>query len=79
MKAAVYDRPGDPDVLRYTDVPDPACAADGLVIRVRAISVEGGDTINRATQAPPRPAHVVPSVRPTTAWPSVAWRMARPF
>lgn len=59
MKAATYDASGPPEVLRYVDVPDPVCASDGVVIRVRAVSVEGGDVINRATAAPPHPAYVV--------------------
>lgn len=59
MKAAVYDEAGGPEVIRYADVPDPVCADDGILIRVRAVSIEGGDTINRATQAPPHPSHVV--------------------
>ena len=59
MKAAVYDTPGNPEVLRYAEVPDPICADDGLMIRVKAVSVEGGDTINRATQPPPHAAYVV--------------------
>lgn len=59
IKAAVYDRAGDPEVLRYADVPDPVCPEDGLLIEVKAVSIEGGDTINRATQAPPHPSYVV--------------------
>ena len=59
MKAAAYDEAGEPEVLRYVDVPDPACPEDGLVVRVRAVSIEGGDTINRATIPPPHPAFVV--------------------
>ncbi len=47
MKAAVYYKNGDPDVLKYEDVPDPECAANGIVIRVEAVSIEGGDTLNR--------------------------------
>ncbi|MCC6641830.1 MAG: zinc-binding dehydrogenase [Deltaproteobacteria bacterium] len=47
MKAAVYDRTGPPSVFRYADVPDPACAPDGVVIAVRAISIEGGDVLHR--------------------------------
>jgi NADPH2:quinone reductase len=47
MKAAVYYENGDPSVLRYEDVPDPQCHAGGVVIRVEAISIEGGDTLNR--------------------------------
>jgi NADPH:quinone reductase-like Zn-dependent oxidoreductase len=55
MKAAVYDNPGPPSVLKYVDVPDPVCGADDVVIRVAAISIEGGDLINRrSTSQPPR-------------------------
>src|SRR5215467_1479874 len=48
MKAAVYYETGTPDVFRYEDVPDPVCAHDGVLIEVEAISIEGGDTLNRA-------------------------------
>lgn len=48
MKAAVYYETGSPDVFRYEDVPDPICAPDGVLIKVEAISIEGGDTLNRA-------------------------------
>lgn len=47
MKAAVYDNPGPPAVLRYADVPDPICGPDDVLIAVEAISIEGGDLINR--------------------------------
>ncbi|HEV2365014.1 MAG TPA: zinc-binding alcohol dehydrogenase family protein [Caulobacteraceae bacterium] len=48
MKAAVYYENGDPSVLKYEDVPDPPCHARGVVIRVEAVSIEGGDTLNRS-------------------------------
>ncbi len=47
MKAAVYDNPGPPTVLRYADVPDPVCGPQDVLIAVEAISIEGGDLINR--------------------------------
>jgi NADPH2:quinone reductase len=47
MKAAVYYENGGPDVLKYEDVPDPQCHPKGIVIRVEAVSIEGGDTLNR--------------------------------
>jgi NADPH:quinone reductase len=47
MKAAVYYENGDPSVLKYEDVPDPVCHPKGVVIRVAAVSIEGGDTLNR--------------------------------
>ncbi|MBI2167931.1 MAG: zinc-binding alcohol dehydrogenase family protein [Actinobacteria bacterium] len=48
MKAAVYYETGLPEVFRYEDVPDPACFPGGVLIEVEAISIEGGDTLNRA-------------------------------
>ena len=59
MKAAIHNAPGDPDVLHYEDVPDPSCARDGVLIRVEAISIEGGDLIRRASIPPPSPKHVL--------------------
>ena len=47
MKAAVYYETGGPDVFRYEDVADPACGPGEVLIRVQAISIEGGDTLNR--------------------------------
>ena len=44
----MYYETGPPDVFRYEDVPDPACFAGGVLIEVEAISIEGGDTLNRA-------------------------------
>ena len=48
MKAAVYYETGGPDVFRYEDVPDPACGPGSVLIDVKAISIEGGDTLHRA-------------------------------
>jgi NADPH2:quinone reductase len=59
MKAAVYDENGPPEVLRYEDVPDPVCDPSGVVIRVEAVSIEGGDTLNRAGGALVTKPHVV--------------------
>jgi NADPH2:quinone reductase len=47
MKAAVYYENGPPSVFKYEDVPDPQCHPKGVVIRVEAVSIEGGDTLNR--------------------------------
>lgn len=47
MKAAVYYETGAPDVFRYEDVPDPVCGPGDVLVDVEAISVEGGDTLNR--------------------------------
>ena len=48
MKAAVYYETGAPEVLRYEDVPDPEVTPGTVLIEVEAISIEGGDTLNRA-------------------------------
>jgi NADPH2:quinone reductase len=48
MKAAVYYENGPPNVFKYEDVEDPACLPEGIVIEVGAVSIEGGDTLNRA-------------------------------
>jgi NADPH:quinone reductase len=52
MKAAVYDHPGPPDVLDYRDVPDPTVGPGDVLIAVEAISIEGGDLINRRSTPP---------------------------
>lgn len=47
MKAAVYYETGAPEVFRYEEVPDPAMGANDVMVQVAAISIEGGDTLNR--------------------------------
>lgn len=51
LKAAIYDHPGDPSVLYLADVPDPAPGPDELLIKVEAISIEGGDLVGRKNTA----------------------------
>jgi NADPH:quinone reductase len=48
MKAAVYYETGGPEVFRYEDVPDPSAGPGAVLIEVKAISIEGGDTLHRA-------------------------------
>jgi NADPH:quinone reductase len=48
MKAACYYETGPPSVFRYEDVPDPKAGPGDVLIDVEAISIEGGDTLNRA-------------------------------
>jgi NADPH2:quinone reductase len=48
MKAAVYYENGPPGVFKYEDVADPVCPDEGIIIKVEAVSIEGGDTLNRA-------------------------------
>jgi len=59
MKAAVYYENGPPSVLKYEDVPDPTCHPKGVVIRVEAVSIEGGDTLNRLRGALTSRPHIV--------------------
>ncbi len=59
MKAAVYYQPGGPYVLRYEDVPDPVVTPHDVLIRVGAISIEGGDTLHRASSAVTGGPHIV--------------------
>src|SRR5579859_7605184 len=59
MKAAVYYENGGPDVLKYEEVPDPECHRKGIVIRVEAVSIEGGDTLNRFRGALATKPHIV--------------------
>jgi NADPH2:quinone reductase len=59
MKAAVYYENGAPDVFKYETVPDPDCHRKGIVIRVEAVSIEGGDTLNRFRGALMSKPHVV--------------------
>jgi NADPH:quinone reductase len=47
VKAAVYDRTGGPEVLRYEEVPEPEVRRGGLLLEVKAIGIQGGDLINR--------------------------------
>ncbi len=47
MKAAVYYETGGPDVFRYEEVPDPVPGAGEVLVQVEAVSIEGGDTLNR--------------------------------
>jgi len=47
MKAAVYYENGGPEVLKYEDAPDPTCYPGGVIIKVHATAIEGGDVLNR--------------------------------
>src|SRR2546422_7522167 len=59
MKAAVYYETGAPEVFRYEEVPDPVCQPGGVLIDVKAISIEGGDVLNRAGGEMPAKPHIV--------------------
>ena len=59
MKAAVIYENGPPDVLRYEDVPDPACPDGCVMVDVEAISIEGGDLLARSVSPPESTPHIV--------------------
>jgi NADPH:quinone reductase len=59
MKAAVYYENGPPSVLKYEEVPDPQLMPSGIIIRVEAVSIEGGDTLNRQGGALASHPHIV--------------------
>lgn len=59
MKAAVYYETGGPEVFRYEDVPDPAAGPTDILVKVEAVSIEGGDTLNRLGGALNQMPHIV--------------------
>jgi NADPH:quinone reductase len=59
VKAAVYYETGGPEVFRYEDIADPEVYPGGVLIEVEAISIEGGDTLNRAGGEMATTPHVV--------------------
>lgn len=48
MQAVIQDRYSAPDVIRLGELPDPVPAADELLLRVRAVSLNGSDRENLA-------------------------------
>ena len=59
MKAAVYYRNGGPEVFRFEDVPTPQCQPGEVLIEVAAISIEGGDLVNREIRPLVHSPHIV--------------------
>ena len=59
MKAAVYYQTGGPEVFRYEEIPDPVIGPTDVLVRVEAVSIEGGDTLNRMGGDIARAPHVV--------------------
>ncbi|MCS6883174.1 MAG: hypothetical protein RMK84_06675 [Oscillochloridaceae bacterium] len=43
MRAIVFDQPGDPDVLRLDNVPDPHPSSDAIPVRVHGTAVNRAD------------------------------------
>lgn len=54
MQAVWYTENGGPEVLRYGEQPDPEVGPKTVLIGVEAISIEGGDLLNRIHTPPSR-------------------------
>jgi NADPH2:quinone reductase len=59
MKAAVYYETGLPEVFKYEERPDPPVGPNDALIEVKAVSIEGGDVLNRAGGPMPATPHIV--------------------
>jgi NADPH2:quinone reductase len=59
LKAIVYSAHGGPEVLRWEDAPVPECHRKGIVIQVEAVSVEGGDLLDRSGNFAPLEDHAL--------------------
>jgi putative PIG3 family NAD(P)H quinone oxidoreductase len=65
MKAIVISQPGEPDVLQYRDVPEPAPGPEDLLVRVRAAGLNRADLLQRRGGYPqpgPKPAFDIPGL-----------------
>jgi NADPH:quinone reductase-like Zn-dependent oxidoreductase len=52
MKAVFYHENGGPEVMQFGDLPAPEADAGSVLIRIEAISIEGGDLLNRLVTPP---------------------------
>lgn len=52
MKAVFYHENGGPEVMQFGDLPAPELDAGSVLIRNEAISIEGGDLLNRLVTPP---------------------------
>ncbi|MBU6266512.1 MAG: zinc-binding alcohol dehydrogenase family protein [Sphingomonadales bacterium] len=58
MKAAIYSENGGPEVFRVVDLPNPVPGAGEVLVRIEAISIEGGDLLARRNTPPGTPPRV---------------------
>ena len=59
MKAAIINENGPASVLACADRPDPALSDGAVHVRLRAISLEGGDLLNRRITPPRSFPHII--------------------
>lgn len=65
MKAMVITRPGGPEVLEWTEVPEPEYGPEELLVRVRATAINRADLLQRMggyAQPGPKPAWDIPGL-----------------
>ncbi len=55
MRAVVVDQPGDPEVMRVAEVPDPVAGPGEVLLRVHGTAVNRADTLQRRGFYPPPP------------------------
>ncbi|MCL5043955.1 MAG: NAD(P)H-quinone oxidoreductase [Deltaproteobacteria bacterium] len=55
MKAVIFDRPGEPEVLKLGEAPEPAVGPRHLLVAVRYAGVNRADLMQRAGSYPPPP------------------------
>jgi len=53
MRAVVFDRPGEPEVLRVADLPDPVPGQGEILVRVHAAGINRADLLQRSGRYPP--------------------------
>ena len=53
MRAVTISEPGGPDVLTWTEVPDPVCGPGEVIVDVAATAVNRADLLQRQGFYPP--------------------------
>ena len=59
MKAALLRGPGGPEQFEIAEIPDPLAGPGEVLVRIEAISIEGGDLVARRTAGPFEPGHII--------------------